>query len=49
MRCVQGQVSDLFKFWSISDNILEMAQDRDTFTIEGYSNLMWPIEWHQYE
>jgi len=26
---------DLFKFWEIIDNILEMVQDRDIVTMEG--------------
>jgi len=35
---------NLFKFWEISDNILETVID----TINGrlIENRMWPIEWH---
>jgi len=33
--CGHGQWSrDLFKFWEVSDNILEMVQDRDIVTAE---------------
>jgi len=32
--CRCGQSRDVFKFWEISDDILETVQDRDLVTME---------------
>jgi len=31
-----GQSHDLFKFWEMIDNILDMVQDRDIVTMEDW-------------
>jgi len=36
-----------FKFWEISDNILETVQDRDNGRQIG--NHIRPIEWHDFQ